>query len=85
MLSASVFLPPQNAEDGFEKIQRMCTTMKSMICWEDTYIGRYGRNAPRRAPLFAINLWKMYHRTDAELPKTNKSVGGWNCGFQGHL
>ena len=52
--------------------------------FEDTYIGRFRQNAPRRNPLFNINLWNI-HRTDQELPRTNNSVEGWHRSFQGHL
>ena len=50
--------------------------------FEDTYIGRYRRNAPRRPPRFATNLWNMFNRTDDELPRTNNSVAGWYRSFQ---
>ena len=53
--------------------------------FEDTYIGRYPRNAPRRLPLFAIDLWNIFNRTDDELPRTNNSVEGWHRSFQGHV
>ena len=53
--------------------------------FEDTYIGRYRRNAPRRSPFLAINLWNMFNRTDDELPRTSNSVEGWHRSFQGHV
>ena len=52
--------------------------------FQDTYIGRYRRNT-RRPPLFAINLWNMFNRTDDELLRTNNSVKGWDRGFQCHV
>ena len=59
------------------------TKRKPMIYWSifDTHIGRFRRNAPRRALLFPIELWNMYHRTDAELPRSNNSVEGWHRSF----
>ena len=54
--------------------------------FEDTYIGRYRRNAPRHLPpLFAINLWNTFNRIDDELLRTNNSVEGWHRSFQGHV
>ena len=53
--------------------------------FEDTYIGRYRRNVPRHPPLFTINLWNMFNRTDDELPRTNNSVEGWHRSFQDHI
>ena len=46
---------------------------------EDNYIGRFS-NAPRLPPLFPINLWNMFNRTD-ELPRTNNSVDGWHRSY----
>ena len=43
--------------------------------------GRFRRNAARRPPVFPINLWNMFHRTDAELPRTNNSIEGWHISF----
>ena len=44
--------------------------------FEDTYIGRFLQNAPRRDPLFFINLWNMFGRTDQELPRANNNIKG---------
>ena len=32
----------------------------------------------RRPPIFPINLRNMFHRTDAELPRTNNSIERWH-------
>ena len=40
------------------------------------YAGQFRWNAARRPPVFPINLWNMFHRTDAELPRTNNSIEG---------
>ena len=91
MLSALAFLPPQNVISGFEEL---CDDVRTNYqddvdehfeYFEDTYIGRYRRNAPRCQPLFAIDIWNMYHRTDEELPRTNNSVEGWHRSFQRHV
>ena len=50
--------------------------------FEDTYIGRFRQNAPRRAPLFAQALWNMFHRTFNEVARINNSIEGWWRSFQ---
>ena len=45
------------------------------------YAGRFKRNAARRPPVFPINLWNIFHRTNAELPRPNNSIEGWHRSF----
>ena len=47
--------------------------------------GQFRRNAARRPPVFPINLWNMFHRTDAELPRTNNSIEGWHRIFNAQV
>jgi hypothetical protein len=91
MISAIAFLPPNNVIDGFEVL---CDAIRNhyggdvddlLEYFEDTYIGRFRRNVPRRPPMFNIDLWNMFHRSDDELPRTNNSVEGWHRAFQCHL
>ena len=91
MIAATAFLPPADVIQGFDDL---CDEIRNLYqaeaddlleYFEDTYIGRFRRNAPRRPPLFPIVLWNMYHRTDDELPRTNNSVEGWHRGFQSHV
>ena len=49
------------------------------------YAGRFKRNAARCPPVFPINLWNMFHRTDAELPRTNNSIEGWHRSFNAQV
>ena len=52
----------------------------------DTYIGRYRRNTPpRRPPLFAINLWNLFNRTDDKLSRTTNSAVTWHRSLQGDV
>ena len=90
MLPALAFL---HAGDAIERFKELVDTIRILYddvaddllqYFEDTYIGRYRRNTPRRPPLFAINLWNMFNRTDDELQRANNSVAGWHCSFQGH-
>ena len=91
MLTALAFLPPQNVTAGFVSV---CNEIRRnfgdaaeelLAYFEDTYIGRFRVDAARGNPLFSIELWNMFHRTDAELPRTNNSVEGWHRSFQGHV
>ena len=91
MLPALAFLPAGDVIEGFEELVDTIRVLYDHVgddllqYFKDTYIGRYRRNAPRRPPLFAINLWNMFNRTDDELPRTNNSVEGWHRNFQGHV
>jgi len=87
---ALAFLPPQDVIAGFEELSdaiRYHYNDKAddlLQYFEGTYIGRFRRNAPRRPPMFQIELWDMFHRTHDELPRTSNSVEGWHRSFQGH-
>ena len=91
MLPALAFLPAGNVIEGFEELVDTIRILYDDVAddllqyFEDTYMGRYRRNAPRRPPIFAINFWNMFNRTDDELPRTNNSVEGWHRSFQGHV
>ena len=45
------------------------------------YAGRFRRNAARRPPVFPINLFNMFDRSDVELPRINNSKEGWHRSF----
>lgn len=91
MICALAFIPPNSVIDAFVEVCQCIRNNFNDIAddliqyFEDTYIGRFRQNAPRRNPIFNIGLWNMYHRTDQELPRTNNSVEGWHRSFQGHL
>ena len=91
MLPALMFLPAGDVIEGFEELVDIVRILYDDVAddllqyFEDTYIGRYRKNAPRRSPLFAINLWNMFNRAGHELPRTNNSVEGCHRSFQGHL
>ena len=53
--------------------------------FENTYIGRFLRNAPRRPPLFPIELWNRFHRTADELSRTNNNIEAWRNSFQANV
>ena len=60
-------------------------TEELLFYFEDTYIGRFYVDAPKGNPMFSIELWKMFHGTDAELSQINNSVEDWHHSIQGHL
>ena len=91
MLCALAFIPPPEITNGFDTV---CGLIRNnfrdeaddvLDYFEDTYVGRFRHNAPRRNPYFSIEFWNMFNRTDQELPRTNNSVEGWHRSFQGHL
>ena len=74
MIAAVAFVPPNDVTDVFEElsevIRNSCNADADGILdyIEDSYIGQYRRNAPRRRPpLFAIEMWNMFHRTHLEI------------------
>ena len=91
MIAAVAFVPPHDVIDAFDEVADLIRLQYQAVAddvleyFEDTYIGRFRRNAPRRPPLFPIDLWNMFNRTDEELPRTNNSIEGWHRGFQSNV
>ena len=91
MLCALAFLPPDDVVQGFEdltdhiRINYQGEVDNLLEYFEDTYIGRHRRNAPRRTAMFPVVLWNMFHRTDEEIPRTNNSVEGWHRSFHARV
>ena len=73
------------ARDVTKRFQELDVADDILQYFEGTYIGKYRRNAPRRPPLFALNLWKTFSKTDAELQRTKNIVEGWHWSFQGYV
>ncbi|XP_066914227.1 uncharacterized protein [Clytia hemisphaerica] len=65
MIPALAFIPEDDVIDVFEELvdqlrELYGADLDALIDYfEDTYIGRFQRNRPRRRPLFAIELWNM--------------------------
>ena len=74
MLCAIAFLPAADVIQGFEELVDEIRNIYNdevdelLDYFEDNFIGRFRRNAPRRPPSFALDLWNMFNRTDDELP-----------------
>jgi len=88
MIAALAFIPPDEVVNAFD---RLCEVIRNtyqndadrvLDYFEDTYIGRFRRNAPRAIPLFSIQKWNMFHRTHEEMPRTNNHIEGWHRRFQ---
>jgi hypothetical protein len=88
MIAALAFVPPDDLVEFFDEL---CDTIRGtyneevdviLDYFEDTYIGRFRRNAPRAPPLFGIEIWNMFHRTHQEMPRTNNHIEGWHRRFQ---
>ena len=88
MIQALAFVPPDNVVAYFEELADHLRNPFNEDCddlldyFEDNYIGQFRRNTPRRAPLFSIKLWNMFHRTFDELPRTTNCIEGWDRSFQ---
>ena len=88
MIAALAFVPPDEVEAYFEQYCDYARNLYDGDChsiidyFEDTYIGRFRRKAPRRTPLFPQALWNMFHRTFNEIARLNNSIEGWQRSFQ---
>ena len=91
MIAALAFVPSQDVVNSFDEF---CVVIQNQYdrdadevldYFEDTYIGRFRRNAPRRPPLFPIELWSIFNRTAEELPRTNDNIEAWYNSFQANV
>ena len=53
-----------------------CSWVRRHLHW------KVSKNAPRRPPLFPIDVRNMFNRTDEELLRANNSIESWHRGFQ---
>ena len=92
MIPALAFVPSDQVVDVFERVSDQITRIYAdevdlmnqlLIYFEDNYIGRLRRNAPRAAAIFPIQMWNMFNRTQQEMPRTNNNIEGWHRRFQG--
>ena len=91
MIAALAFVPLQDVLNSFDEI---CIVIRNqndrdadevLDYFKDTYIGRFNRNAPRRPPLFPIELLNMFNQTAEELPRTNNNIEAWHNSFQANV
>lgn len=90
MLAALAFVLENNVNKYFNKL---CDRIQQvyvynceevLVYFENQYIGRFWRNAPRTPQLFSLDIWNMFYRTQYELPQTNYYVG-WHGAFQASI
>ena len=80
MLATLAFVPENNVIQYFnqlrDSIQQVYADdyVEILDYFEDHYIGRFRRNERRTAPLFSLDIWNMFHRTQHELLRTNNSI-----------
>ena len=80
----AAFAPPNDDVDVFEELSDVIINTYNadadgiLDYIEDSNIGRYRRTAPRIPPLFAIEMWNMFHRTHLEMQRTNNHIEGWH-------
>ena len=78
-----MFVPSDNVVAYFEELsdhlrnafKEACNNLLNLL-------GRFRRNALRRAPLFSIRLWDMFQRRLDKLPRTTNCIVGWHRSFQ---
>ena len=91
MITALAFLPPQDVVNSFDELCVVILNQydgdadEMLHYFEDIYIGRFCRNAPRRPALFPIELWNMFYQTAEELPRTNNNIKASHNSFQGNF
>ena len=82
MTAALAFVSPNHVIQSFNDLAHLIRNVFGQDAddildyFEDSYIGRFRHNAPRRELLFPIEIWNTFNRTDEELPRTNNAVEG---------
>ena len=82
MTAALAFVSPNHVIQLFDDLAQLIRNVFGqdvddiLYYFEDSYIGRFLHNAPRRELLFLIEFWNMFNRIDEELSRTNNAVEG---------
>ena len=50
--------------------------MEILDYFENRHVGRFQKNAPRRPPLFSLDISNMFLRAQHEFPRMNNSIEG---------
>ena len=82
MLVSLAFLPIEDIDKGFKKLQETCPEICQPIFnyFEDNYIGRL-TSTGRQKPRFDPNMWSCRERVLLDKGRTNNAVEGWNGAF----
>ena len=87
MIAALAFVPTQDLVNSFDEL---CVSIRNQYdgdadevldYFEHTYIGCFCRKAPRRPPLYPIELWSTFKRPAEVLPLTNNKIEAWHNSF----
>lgn len=83
MISALAFVPVYDVVRVFTLLCNHCGVQEQPILryFESTYIGEL-RAGVRGNPLYSHDIWNVYDRVIAGLPRTTNHVEGWHNGFQ---
>ena len=91
MINALAFVPPNDVQNSFDQLAALIRNQYGngadgvLDYFKDNYGWRFRVNAPRSIPIFPIDFWNMFPRTDDELSRTNNAVEKWHRGFQAHV
>ena len=91
MIAGLAFVLPQDVVNSFDELcvfirnQYDGDADKVLHYFEDTYIGRFHRHAPRRPPLLPIQLLNIFNRTAEKLPRTNNNIEASQNSFQAYV
>ena len=84
VIRALAFVPPDDVIATFDQLADEIRNHYNgdvdvvLDYFEEHYVGRYRRNAPRAEPRsFPFDLWNMFRRTEDELSRTK----GWHRGY----
>ena len=84
------FVPPEKVIEAFDEIvakylyrdrKRTAACLKFTSYIQRTYVGELDTLGRRKRPLYPIADWNVYHRTLANMPRTNNAVEGWHSGM----
>ena len=69
------FVPPEDVFAAFETLEEHvdASLNELMAYFEEYYIGKKLKHR-RKAPLFCVNWWNVYHRTLRTEPRTNNNA-----------
>ena len=91
MLSEIAFLPPNDVIHIFEELVDHLRNAYNgdadnlLEYFEDTYIGRYRRNAPRWQPSFPIQLWTVSQNRQQIFPRKQQRRGMTQGFLRSHI
>ena len=80
MIAVVAFVSPNDVVAIFEEFcdevrnAYNADTVEILDYIEDSCIGWCRTNAPRRPPLFAVEIWNMFYKTHQEIARINNHI-----------